>query len=310
MNAAYQILSDPQKRAQYDQFGAAAFEQGGAGFGQGFGGFGGQGIQFDFGDLGDLGDVFGNLFGGGRTQKARAARGQDIEVDVALEFSDMVFGATKEVALRKLDACSDCRGTGAKGGEMRTCNDCGGQGVRRVGRRTPLGIMQTTMACDSCDGRGASPKTRCTACQGTGVVKRDTTIEVKIPAGIGDGEVIRARGRGEAAPYGGHAGDLYLRLFVKPHKTIRRDERVLRSTTDIGFTQAALGADIDVATVDAVVTIAIPAGTQSGDELRMKGRGIAFEGGRGDHIVTVRVRTPKKLSHKQKQLLEELDDRL
>ncbi len=312
INSAYQILGDKDKRAQYDQFGSAAFENGGAGggYGGGFGGFQGQGVNFDFGNLGDLGDIFGSVFGGGGGRRQRTVRGNDIEVDMVLDFKEMVFGAKKELNLRKLSACESCEGSGAKGGDLEKCTSCGGQGAKRVGRRTPLGVIQTTVTCEECEGRGEIPKDRCTTCQGTGVHKADSTIEITVPAGIRDGEVIRVRGRGEAAPYGGQSGDLYIRLFVKADKTISRDDTELRSTRSIGFTQAALGAEVDVETVDGKVSLTVPSGTQSGDVLRLREKGIAFEGKRGDHLVTIQVETPKKLSKKQKKLIDELDHRI
>ncbi len=309
INGAYQILGDKDKRAQYDQFGSAAFENGGAGAG-GFGGFGTQGINFDFGNMGDLGDIFGSMFGGGGSRRQRAARGNDIEVDVVLAFKEMVFGVKKELNLRKLGTCESCDGSGAKDGNLEKCSSCEGHGAKRVGRRTPLGVIQTTVTCEECEGRGEIPKDRCTTCQGTGVHKAESTIEVTVPAGIRDGEVIRVRGRGEAAPFSGQSGDLYIRIFVKADKIISRDDTELRSTRVVGFTQAALGDDVDVETVDGKVSLTIPSGTQSGDVLRLREKGIAFEGKRGDHLVTIQVETPKKLSKKQKRLLEELDHRL
>ncbi|MBI2477065.1 molecular chaperone DnaJ [Candidatus Uhrbacteria bacterium] len=302
INEAYQVLGDKERRAKFDQFGSAAFENGGTG-----GGFGGQGFSFDFGDLGDLGDIFGSVFGGSSRQTARTARGQDIEVDVTISFNEMVFGVSKDIALRKLALCDTCEGTGAERGEVETCAQCGGAGAVRQARRTPFGVMQTSVACDRCGGRGKCPKSVCTTCQGTGVHKRETHIEVRVPAGMREGEVLRLRERGEAAPYGGTSGDLYIRIFVKAHKTIVRDENDLRSEVRVGFTQAALGADVDVETVDGTVSMHVPAGTQSGEELRLREKGIDFSQKRGDHIVTVRVETPRKLSRKQKQLLEELD---
>lgn len=308
INAAYQILGDEQKRAKYDQFGSAAFE-GGAG-GQGFGGFGAQGMNFDFGDLGDLGDIFGSMFGGGRAQSRRSSHGQDIEMDIAIDFKEMAFGTTRTVNLHKLEECETCKGSGSKSGKTKKCATCGGSGVERVARRTPLGMMQSTTTCGMCHGSGSVPEDVCRTCSGTGVHKQPTHIEVAIPAGIDEGQVLRVRGRGEAAPYGGQAGDLYLRLSVKPHRTLVRDGEIIRSIVTIGFTQAALGDTVDVQTVDGEVELHIPPSTQSGDELRLRGKGIHFSPKPGDHIVTVRVETPRKLSRAQKKLLEELDHKL
>ena len=307
INAAYQVLGDAQKRAQYDQFGSAAFENGGQG---GFGGFGAQGMNFDFGDLGDLGDLFGSMFGGGRSAGRRTHRGQDIEVDVTIDFKDMAFGVERAIDLHKLEVCKTCKGSGSKTGKTRGCGTCGGSGVERVARRTPLGMMQSTATCGACHGSGTTPEEACGTCSGTGVHKQPSHIEVTIPAGIDEGQVLRVRGKGQAAPYGGPSGDLYIRLFVKRHRTLERDGELIRSRVRIGFTQAALGDTIDVQTVDGTVELTVPSGTQSGDELRLRGKGIRFSSKPGDLIITVFVETPRKLSRKQKKLLEDLDHRI
>lgn len=309
INEAYQVLSDDQKRAQYDQFGDAAFN-GGAGFGgfggQGFGGFGGaQGVNFDFGDLGDLGDLFGGMFGGGR--RRRSNRGQDIQVDVTLEFAEMVHGAEKELTLRKLDSCDACAGTGAKDAKVSTCSDCEGQGVKRVVRNTPFGQMAQTVACETCHGRGEKPDIDCSTCQGTGTIKKESTIKVTLPPGIGNGETVRVRGKGEASPFAGEPGDLFLRIFVKEHKEFVRDGYDVRSRITIGFSQAALGDTVHVDTIDGPVKMKVPAGTQSGETLSIKGKGVESGRGRGSQLVTIHVETPTKLSKQQKKLLEELD---
>ena len=215
------FLATKKKRAKYDQFGSAAFE-GGAG-GQGFGGFGAQGMNFNFGDLGDLGDLFGSMFGGGHAHSRRASIGQDIEMDVTIDFKEMAFGTSRTINLHKLESCGACKGSGSKTSKAKECKACGGSGVERVARRTPLGVMQSTATCGTCHGLGSVPEDACRLCSGTGVHKQPTHIEVTIPAGIDGGQVLRVRGRGEAAPYGGQAGDLYLRISVKPHKTLARD---------------------------------------------------------------------------------------
>lgn len=307
INAAYQILSDPQKRAQYDQFGDAAFGNGGAGAGfGGFGGFGGaQGVNFDFGDLGDLGDLFGGMFGGGR--RRRRNRGQDIQVDITLAFEEMVRGVEREINLRKTDSCDACAGTGAKDAKLKTCPDCDGQGVKRVVRNTPFGQIAQTVACETCHGRGEVPEEACAVCSGTGTVKKETTIKVTLPAGLQNGETVRVRGKGEAAPFGGESGDLFLRIFVKDDNRFVRDGFNLRSDVQIGFTQAALGDSVEVETIDGPVKMKIPAGTQSGETLKIREKGIETGRGRGDQLVTIQVKTPEKLNKKQKKLLEELD---
>lgn len=310
INAAYQILGDEQKRKQYDQFGDAAFGggAGGAGFGgfgQGFGGFGAQGVNFDFGDMGDLGDLFGGIFGGGRGR--RRARGQDIQVDMNLEFEEMVRGAEKEVTLRKMDSCDACAGTGAKDAKTRTCTSCDGQGVKRVARNTPFGQIAQTVACDVCHGRCEEPETVCSTCSGTGTIKKESTIKITLPAGMSDGETVRVRGKGEAAPHGGESGDLFIRVFVKSDNRFTRDGYDLRSEVKIGFTQAALGDSIEVETIDGPVKMKIPAGTQSGETLSIKGKGVDTARGRGNQLVTIQVVTPGKLNKKQKKVLEELN---
>jgi molecular chaperone DnaJ len=301
INGAYQILSDSGKRAQYDQFGDAAFGGGGGGPG-GFGGFGGQGVDFD---MGDLGDIFGGMFGGGG-RRAKKARGNDIQVDVTLEVKDVVHGKEQSIDLRKLDSCETCDGSGAQGGKTDTCKECKGAGHNTVGQRTPFGVIQRQVTCPVCSGRGEVPEFACADCDGAGVRKQDSHITVTIPAGVDDGATMRVRGRGEAAPHGGEAGDLFIRIFVKRNKKFVIDGRSIRSKIDVGFTQAALGDEVKVKTVDGEVKIKIPAGIQSGTELSISGEGIEGDWGRGDHIVTVHVKTPKKLNKKQKQLMKEL----
>lgn len=305
VNAAYQILGDEKKRAQYDQFGDAAFQGGGfEQWAQGFGGFGQNGVQFDFGDLGD---IFGGIFGGGGRRARRQARGSDIQVDMEIDFKDMVFGVEKDISLSKYDKCESCDGTGAKDGKLKKCSSCDGQGVKRVVRNTMFGAMQQTVACDSCKGRGEEPESTCSSCHGDGREKRESTIKVTLPPGMESGQSVRVRGKGEAAPMGGEAGDLFIRVYVRDSRKFERDGYDLRSTTKIGFTQAALGDEIEVETVDGKVKMKIPAGTQSGDELRLKSKGVLTGHGRGDQYVRVQVVTPKKLNRKQKKALEDLD---
>lgn len=303
INSAYQILGDEGKRAQYDQFGDAAFSggQGGPGGFGGFGGFGGQGVEFD---MGDLGDIFGGIFGGGR--RAKKARGNDIQVDVTLDVRDVVHGKEQKISLRKLDSCDTCDGSGAEGGKTEDCKECGGAGHNTVGQRTPFGVIQRQVTCNVCAGRGKTAQVACRDCDGAGVRKQDSTVTVNIPSGVEDGATMRVRGRGEAAPYGGDPGDLFIRLFVKRDKKFSIDGKSVRSSLDIGFTQAALGDEVSVETIDGKVKIKIPAGIQSGTELSIAEKGVETDWKRGDHIVTVNVVTPKKLNKKQKKLMEEL----
>lgn len=311
-NEAYQILGDPEKRKKYDQFGSAAFENGGNGA-HGFGGFsarGGPGSAWDFSGAGfeDLGDIFGEMFGGGGRSRQRQHRGSDIQVDVDLTFHEAVFGVEKEISLTKPNACEHCGGVGAEPGKgMRTCEDCGGKGTKIGQQRTILGVMQTRMVCASCQGRGEVPKEKCKTCDGMGVTRSRKTLNVNIPAGVDHGTLVRVRGEGEAAPHGAGAGDLLLRIHVKQKSGFDREGDTIFSTAKIGFTQAALGDAIEVDTVDGKVELNIPAGTQSGTEFRLRGKGVPSRHGRGDHIVRVEVVTPKKLSREQKRLMEELD---
>jgi len=303
-NAAYQILGDPEKRRQYDEFGPAAF-QGGAGGsggfgGQGFGGF--QGINMD-----DLGDIFGDMFGFGGGGRARTKRGSDIEVDMDILFEESIFGTEKEVTLTKPSACERCGGVGAEPGtSLKTCGTCQGSGMETKIQRTILGNMQTRTACGECRGRGEIPETRCSECTGTGVKRAKKTLKITVPEGIQPGTTLRMRGEGEAVP-GGESGDLFIRLHVGTDARFQRQGSTIITRANVGFTQAALGDTIEVETVDGPVDLKIPSGTQSGTQLRLRGKGVPTRGSRGDHVVIVEVVTPKKLSRQQKKLLEELD---
>ncbi len=302
-NEAYQILGDAERRKTYDQFGSAAFENGGAGAG-GFGGFGGGGFQGFSGDMGDLGDIFGEMFGfGGTKTKTRARRGSDIQVDLELTFEDAVFGVDRDIKLHKTIRCERCAGLGAEPGTtMNECKTCNGSGTIDKVQRTILGQIRTRAACDECGGDGKIPEKKCDSCRGVGVEKKQKTLTVSIPAGVDNGQTVRLRGEGEAGMYSGPEGDLYLRIHVKPSKDFVREGNTIRSEAKIGFTQAAMGDTIEVKTVDGKVDLKIPAGTQSGTEFRLKGKGIVG----ADHLVTAQVETPKKLSKKQKKLLEDL----
>ena len=313
INEAYQVLSDPEKRKRYDQSGSAAFENGGQGFG-GFSAKGGPASGWDFsgfqngGGFEDLGDLFGDLFGfsGGRGRQARR-HGQDVRVDIDVGFSDAVFGTEREVTLTKTNVCARCAGMGAEPGtRMKKCDTCGGSGMRVSTQRTILGVVQTKTACPTCEGRGEVPETPCKTCQSEGVEKSRKTLTITIPSGIEDGSMLRLRGEGEAIK-GGPAGDMYVRIHVEADPRFSREGSFIRSKKRIGFTQAALGDTIEVETVDGLVDLKIQAGTQTGTEFRLRGKGVPLRSGRGDHIVTVEVATPKKLSREQKKKFEELD---
>ncbi|MBI4406987.1 MAG: molecular chaperone DnaJ [Candidatus Kerfeldbacteria bacterium] len=322
LNEAYQVVGNADKRKQYDQHGADFEQQGGFGGGhtwedvmrqarqqqQGGGGFSQGGINFDMGDIGDMfGDLFG--FGGGGRSGRRRAQGSDIEVKVDLEFNEAVFGIEKELEVYKTSACKRCHGDGAEpGSEKKSCSTCGGQGVVEQIQRTILGAMRTRGVCPDCRGAGSKPEKNCTDCTGTGVKKQHAKFTVKIPAGIDDNQMIRLDGEGETAAYGGSAGDLYVRVRVKPAKGFTRHHQEILSEVTVSFAQAALGTHVEIATIDGQVELKIPAGTQSGKVFKLKGRGVPAIGGgdRGDQLVTVTVKTPAKLSKQEKKLYKEL----
>jgi len=315
LNEAYQVLGDQKKRSQYDQYGQT-FEQAQAGGGfsgfEGFRDFSGatNGFNINMDDLGDifggLGDVFG--FGGGNSRQRRKKRGSDISVLLNINFNEAVFGAEKEISLKKTVKCSKCKGEGNEPGtEVITCKTCGGKGrVIRV-QRTILGNMQVQATCEDCHGEGKSFKQKCSACRGAGLVQEIANLKIKIPAGIDNDETIRLSGQGEAAAKGGQAGDLYLKIRVNPDKRFQRDDVNIKSRSEISFTQAALGDKIEVATVDGSVELKIPEGTQSGKVFILRDKGVPYLNGRGrgNHLVEIIVKTPTGLSRKQKELLKE-----
>jgi len=319
VNEAYQVLGDPEKRSRYDQFGSAAFDgsAGGNPFGGGFGAggpFGGGGGGFDFsgfqgGNMEDLGDILGGMFGFGGGRGRGTSRGHDVQVDVDLSFREAVFGVEREITLTKPSSCARCGGVGAEPGtKMKTCGTCNGSGAVVRTQRTILGSFQAKTVCGDCDGEGEIPETKCAECSGSGVSRRKVTVEVRIPPGTDDGVVYRLRGEGEAVR-GGQAGDLLVRVHVEPDPRFVREDATIHSSARIGFTQAALGATIDVETLDGPVELNVPAGTQGGAQFRLRGKGVPAgrSGGRGDQVVTVEVVTPTKLSREQRALLEQLD---
>lgn len=315
VNEAYQVLSDPQKRATYDRFGSAAFEQGGGGAGPSAGGFGGFG-GFDFGNVdaegfGDLGDVLGQMFGfgGGDGGRTRQARGKDIEVEVELSFREAIFGVERPLKLYKHGRCSRCQGEGAEpGSKVVSCSTCQGSGQVRQAQRTPFGTIQMSSACGACQGRGKRPEKTCHLCRGLGVERREEKVAIAVPAGIADGETLKVTEQGEAAPYGGRAGDLYVRVRVKQDPHFERDGNNILSRVFAPFTTMSLGGTLDVETVDGKTTLKIPEGTPPGTLFHLRGKGVPFvrSGGRGDHLVRVEPEVPKKLTREQKRLLEEL----
>lgn len=308
INEAYEVLKDQQKRQRYDQFGHAGVggSAGGGFSGNPFEGFGGQNVHFDFGD-GGLGDIFGQFFGGQQAGGRRSRRGNDVETSVTLEFSEAVFGVEKKLQLDMLDECSHCHGERAEPGHgMKTCETCKGSGqIPRI-MNTMFGQIQQSVVCNTCEGRGRIPEKACTVCKGAGTEKRKQTIMLKIPAGIDDGATIRLRERGEAMA-GGAKGDLYVHIRVKADKQFTREGDLILSEAHIDMIGASLGAEIDVATVDGKVRMKVPAGTQSGTDFKLSGHGVPHAGrdSRGAHIVTIIVDIPKKLTKKQRELLEQ-----
>jgi molecular chaperone DnaJ len=316
INEAYQVLGDPKKRAQYDQFGSAFEHARGHGGFHGFDGFRdfsnfSEGFGFDISDIGDIfggiGDIFG--FGADRDRSGAKRRGADIQAALTIEFSEAVFGAEKEISINKTVQCDRCKGNGAEpGAKIETCKTCGGSGRIIKAQKTFLGSMQVQMTCSDCSGEGKSYAQKCSKCRGAGAVKETVNLKVKIPAGIDDGGVIRLTGQGEAGQRGAPAGDLYLRIRVKKDPRFEREGGNILSKAYISFTQAALGDKIEVDTIDGPVKLKIPEGTQSGTNFRLRGKGVPrLRGrGRGDHFVEVKIRTPKGLSRKQKGILKEL----
>jgi molecular chaperone DnaJ len=310
LNEAYEILKDESKRKRYDQFGHAGVGSSASSDGNPFAGFGGgaQDFSFDFGDLG-LGDIFGSFFGGDAGgRRNRQARGQDIETSIEISFEQAVFGTEVDMSLTMQDTCSHCSGTTVEPGyDLKTCDNCGGSGQVTNVMRTVFGNIQQSAPCPKCEGRGQIPEKVCTVCHGKGTQRRSQVVRLKIPAGVDDGATIRLREHGEAIAHG-PKGDLYVNIRVKPHKKFTREGDLILSTEHIGMIDAALGAEIEVATVDGPVRMKIPAGTQSGTDFKLSGHGVPHlnKNSRGAHIVTLAVDTPTRLSKEQKALLESL----
>lgn len=305
ISEAYAVLGDDKKRAEYDTYGQSY--AGGGGPQGGFGGFNWSDFQQAAGQGGfefDLGDMFGDIFGGGG--QSRKQRGRDISIDVELPFEEAIFGTTRNVLITKNATCDTCHGNGAKPGTaMKTCTTCNGQGRVREVRQTFMGQVQTVRECSVCNGTGQVPAERCGVCAGSGIVRKQEEIDIKIPAGIENGEMIRMSGRGEAIS-GGTPGDLYIKVHVKQHTRIRRDGKNLYSDLHIKLTDALLGTTYKIETLDGVVEIKIPAGIKHGELLRIKGRGVPHQGTRGDFMVKVLIDLPQKLSRKAKKLVEDL----
>ena len=310
INEAYEVLKDTGKRQRYDQFGHAGVG-GASGGGNPFGGSygqGGQNVNFDFGDLG-LGDIFNSFFGGqqGGGRQQRQARGNDVETRIEITFEQAIFGTEVDLRLNLEDTCSHCKGTTAEPGyELKTCGTCKGAGQVVTATRTIFGNIQQAAICPTCKGTGKIPEKTCTVCHGKGTERRTQTIQLKAPAGIDDGATIRLREHGEAIA-NGPKGDLYVHVRVKAHKHFTREGDLILSEEHVDMVQAALGAEIDVDTVDGRMRMKVPAGTQSGTDFKLSGHGVPSlrSESRGAHIVTIVVDTPTKLSKQQKELLEQ-----
>ncbi len=321
INEAYTVLSDDQKRQQYDMYGQTfAGGQGGqnGGFqgnwedimrqtGFDFSGFA-NGNQGGFSAEGfDLGDIFGEFFGGGR--KSRVKRGRDISIDIELEFSEAVFGVERVVLLNKISVCDTCSGTGAKKGtETITCNTCNGKGKIREMKRSIFGSIEVTKTCETCGGSGKIPKEKCQICDGLGILKKEEEIKIKIPAGIDSGEMIRLSGAGEAVK-GGTPGDLYIKTHIKKHKTFHKEGNDLIMNLEVKLSDALLGAKIDIQTLEGLSTLVIPEGVNTGDILQIKGKGVPTANrGRGDILVHVKIAIPKKLSRSAREAVQKLKE--
>ena len=306
---AYEVLSDEGKRQRYDQYGFAGVDpnfgagQGGA-YGGGFGGFDG---------FGDLGDIFGEFFGGGRSRgSAQNAprRGENVMSRLELTFEEAAFGCEKEVATQRIENCSVCNGTGSSDGVVETCSQCRGTGQVRTVQNFMGMQMQSTATCPTCSGRGKVIKNPCTTCKGKGKVRKTNRVKVKIPAGVDAGQSVRVRGEGCVGSNGGVSGDLLVEIYIKRHPIFTREDSDVLCEVPISFTQAALGATIQVPTIDGKVDFEIPEGTQTGREFVLRDKGIPEVGNsrrRGNHRFTVVVETPTKLTKEQKDLLRQLE---
>ena len=313
INEANEVLSDPDKKARYDQFGFAGVDPSygaGAGGGGGFSGFSG------FGDMGDIGDIFSSFFGGGgfggssRSNPNAPRRGQDIQTYVTIDFMDACNGKKVDVKLNRMEQCPDCHGTGsAAGSGTDTCPDCHGTGYVKTAQRTPLGMISSQRPCSRCGGKGKIITNPCSACHGAGRVSVSKTVNVTIPAGIDDGQTLQVRGQGHSGLNGGPAGDLHVTVQVRPDPIFVRDEYDIHTEIPITYGQAVLGSEVTVPCIDGKVKLTIPEGTQSGTVFRLRNKGVKRlnRTDRGDQFVTVNVEVPKNLNKTQKDLLSKFE---
>ena len=309
VNEAYQTLSDDQKRSKYDQFGHQYANMGGGGQyqGGGFEGFDFSGFQQggqDF-DFGNLNDIFSDFFGGGG--RAQARRGRDISTEIAISFSDSVFGISRKILITKTSSCLTCKGSGAKEGSgMITCKPCNGQGKIHEAKRSFLGTISSTKICEECHGSGEVPKEACDKCKGKGVLRREEEISIVIPAGIRDGEMIRMTGMGEAISRG-TAGDLYIKINVAPHPVFKRDGHDLVMNLNLKLSDALLGTKHTIETLDGEIEVTIPEGVSINEVLRVRGKGVPVsKTKRGDLLIKLNIKLPTKLSKKSRDIIEDL----
>ena len=312
VNEANEVLSDPEKKARYDQFGFAGVDPSyGAGAGGAGGGFGGG---FDFGDLGDIfGSFFGGGFGGGQTRRNGPQRGESIRASVSVTFLEAAHGCEKDVTIERSEQCPTCKGNGcAPGTTPEICPDCHGSGMVQVQQRTPMGVFASSRPCQRCHGTGKIIHQPCADCGGSGAVRKRKTIKVTIPAGIDHGQTISLRGQGNAGKNGGPAGDLLITVMVRPHELVRREGYDVFCEAPITFSQAVLGAKLKIPTIDDSVEYSIPEGTQTGAVFRLRGKGIPVLNGRGrgDQYVTVVIETPRGLNREQKEALKKFSETL
>jgi len=304
INEAYEILSDEDKRAKYDQFGHAAFDPS-AGYGGG--GYGG------FSDFGDLGDIFSSFFGGGfggstRSNPNAPRKGENVHAQVSISFEESAFGCKKDVTVNRTEQCPDCSGNGcAPGTTPEVCSECGGSGMVRTTQRTPFGMAQSSSPCSKCRGTGKIIHQPCKNCRGIGSIRKQHKVNVSIPAGIDDGQTISLRGQGSAGTNGGPQGDMLVTVLVRPHARFERDGNSVLLEQEISYAQAVLGAEVEVPTLDGAVKLTIPEGTQPGAVFRLRGKGIPYlrGSGRGDQFVTIKLVVPKNLNSTQKDALRQ-----
>ena len=310
VNEANEVLSDPEKKARYDQFGFAGVDPS-YGAGAGGGAYGGAG-GFDFGDLGDIfGSFFGGGFGGQQRRNPNAPqRGESIRASVSVTFKEAAFGCEKDVTVERSEQCATCKGSGCQPGTTpEICPDCHGSGMVQVQQRTPMGVFASSRPCQRCHGTGKIIHQPCTDCGGTGAVRKRKTIKINIPAGIDHGQTISLRGQGNAGKNGGPAGDLLVTVMVQPHELFRREGTSVLCEAPITFSQAVLGAKLKIPTIDDSVEYSIPEGTQTGAVFRLRGKGIPVLNGRGrgDQYVTVVIETPRGLNREQRDALKKFD---